>query len=455
MSSPPNLLLVLPHGLRSDALSDDGTWPLRTPHMAEMCRQGLRTIATSASPTDPGGLISLLTGLHPRQHGHVHDIGYPPLRDSLPSWLREAGYHVAGVGAVGRFASVLGESIYVADVSNPEPDQCAYWGYAASQGLTRALTQQRRQRLLSGPFEPDRLLIEPDDDIDGFIARQAEAALERMPADRPWALIVCFSGPANDLPPPTMYEDLVNPAALQTPFTPADLSQLDVLAEPVYPRIMLQRLEPYSIGRIRADYLGRVSLIDHGIGSLLQAVRQRRDGDRTWTLLSSDRGQLLGEHGLVGPRSFVGGAVEVPMIIMPPRGYMENGDEVAHLADGLISTVDFAATAAALGRCDVPHAVVGRSLLPLLAGDAVTPPAGGNLSEFNDRLLLETERLKAVFNRLSRTCLGLYDLLEDPDERNNLIASDRGKTLADALRWRLADALLPLRAAGWPKAVGE
>ena len=38
-----------------------------------------------------------------------------------------------------------------------------------------------------------------------------------------------------------------------------------------------------------------------------------------------------------------------------------------------------------------------------------------------------------------------YDLLNDADERENLIDSPTGRNLLDALRWRLGDALLPLR----------
>ncbi|HEX7008878.1 MAG TPA: sulfatase-like hydrolase/transferase [Phycisphaeraceae bacterium] len=438
--------MLLAHGLRSDAISDDRSWPLRTPNLERLGQQGLRLVAASACPTDQGGWVSLLTGLHPRQHGLLADTPRVRLIDALPAWFAQAGYHVAGVGCVGMMEPLLHEAVAVEDVSVPEPARCAYWSAMQKQGLTDALARQRRQRLRSGPFEPDRLLIEPEQDIDGFIARQAAAALERMPTDRPWLLVVVFSGPGNDLPPPPLYEQIVNPAHVRHGFTPADLTQLDALAEPVYPRVMLQRLEPYAIGRIRADYLARVSMIDYSVGRLAAVLARRPDQGRTWTMLSSDRGYLLGEHGLIGHRSFLAGALEVPLVVTPPA----NGSPLlAHTAEGLISTIDVAATAAAIGGCDLPPAVAGRSLLPLFQVDAVLPdPPGGNLSEFNDRLLLETDRYKAVFNTATRVCLGLYDMLADPHERNNLLQTMEGVNLLDALRSRLSEALLPLRAAG-------
>ncbi len=215
---------------------------------------------------------------------------------------------------------------------------------------------------------------------------------------------------------------------------PVDLRALDDLAEPAYPRAMLQRLEPYTIGRIRSDYLGRVSLIDFNLSRLMRAAKQRLDSERMWTVLSSDRGHLLGEHGLVGAGSFLGGALEVPVIVTPPHGAAIPPE----LLDGLASTVDVTATAAAIGACDPGVPLAGRSLLPLLTGSEELPdPAGGNLSEFSDRLMLETERFKVIFDRTSRRCLGLFDLLHDPDERANLVNTPRGENLVD---WRCAGA---------------
>src|SRR5690606_4302097 len=114
----------------------------------------------------------------------------------------------------------------------------------------------------------------------------------------------------------------------------------------------------------------------------------------------------------------------------------------------LVSNVDVAATIATLGGGDLPAAMPGRSLLPLLAGEPLpeTRPHTGCLSEFGHRLMLETERYKIIFNTESHRILGLFDLLNDPDENNNLLKSMAGRNLTDALRWRLGDALMPLRA---------
>ncbi len=435
-----NLIIILAHGLRSDAVSGERAWPLPTPGFDKLAARGLRLVATSACPADPGGLVSLYTGLHARQHGqfmpsrHVQDV------EGWPALLREAGYHLAGVGKIGPVRQHLHQAVGVEEIEALEPVGCSYLGAMQNRGLLKDVIAQRRQRLRYGPFEPDRLDMEPDNDVDGYIAAEAQRMLDQMPPDRPWALIVSFTGPANDLPAPHLYNDLIEPSELAQDFVPADLTHIDALVELDYPRVLLQRLNHQNIGRIRCDYLGRVSLIDYGVSRLLSRLERRDDASRTWTMLGSDRGHLLGEHGVVGHRSFLGVAVETPLILAPPTPC------ALRSSDDLVSVVDIAPTLALLGGCDPAPGMLGRSLLPLIAEEPLPLPPGGMISEYGDRLLLETERYKLVCNRTTRKTLGIYDLLSDPDELKNLHGTPQGINLLDALRWRLADALLPLTA---------
>jgi len=337
-----NLLVVLAHGLRSDAVGPASVWPVGTPNLEQLCGRGLRLVASSASPANWGGQVSLLTGLQARQHGYLKESPAPPTFKGVPALLRESGYHVAGVGCIGAFQASLDQAVVVHPATMTDPRRCAYLEYAAAKGLKTALIQQRRQRERYGPFEPDRIALEPDDDIDGFIGVQACAMIEKLPEDKPWALFVAFSGPGNELPPPPLYADVTSPGDVQDDFVPANFRELDALAELDYPRVMLQRLRPAQIGRIRADYLGRVSLVDFCVGQMMRDITARGDGGQTWFVMSSDHGHLLGEHGLVGHRSFLAPSVEVPAFIVPPQGAAEEA------VDWLCSTVDVAATIAGL-----------------------------------------------------------------------------------------------------------
>lgn len=438
MSFRRNLIIVVGHGLRSDALSDAEVWPNHTPNLDKLCQRSLRLIGTAASPADPASVLSLITGLHARQQG-ISPADPSQLRcDGFPALLRDAGYHLTGVGCVTPFGHHLDVAIPVADLSVTDPKQCAYLNTAAQHGKLEAILEQRKQRTQFGPFTTEHSAIEPDEDIDSFIATQAQKALKTMPTHKPWALIVFFSGPGNNLPAPRMYDDLADIDHLGSDFVPANFSRINQLAELDYPRVALQRLNRKKIGQIRRDYLGRVSLIDHGIGQLIKTAKLRDDHHHTWSLITSDRGCLLGEQGLVGHRSFLAPALEVPVIITPPTPVRPRS------ADDLVSTVDVAATIAALAGCDVPENNPGRSLLPLIMGDDLPQPFTGLISEFAKRLLLETERYKVVFDTENRQSIGLFDLLNDPDETQNLLGNPVSANLLDSLRWRLADTLMPL-----------
>ncbi|MBL4701242.1 MAG: sulfatase-like hydrolase/transferase [Phycisphaeraceae bacterium] len=438
MSFRRNLIIVVGHGLRSDALSDAETWPTHTPNLDKLIQRSLRLIGTSASPADPSSVMSLITGLHARQHG-IKTLDQPHHHlEGFPAHLKEAGYHVAGVGAVDWFADHLDVAVPVADLTVTDPDQCAYLKTACQQGFLESVIKQRQQRTQFGQFATQSHPLEPDQDIDSFIAKQAAKTLNNMPADKPWALIVFFTGPDNHLPCPNLYADLNDTDMLGSNFVPANLSHINALAELDFPRVALQRLTRKKIGKMRQDYLGRVSLIDHGIGQILKVSKKRPDTDRIWSLITADRGCLLGEQGLVGNRSFLAPALEVPIIITPPTPVRPRS------TDDLVSTVDIAATLSALAGSDLPEGNPGRSLLPLINGDELAAPFTGLISEFAKRLLLETERYKVVFDTENRQAIGLFDLLNDPDETQNLLNTPVSTNLLDALRWRLADTLMPL-----------
>ncbi|MBI1337731.1 MAG: sulfatase-like hydrolase/transferase [Phycisphaera sp.] len=446
MPTRRNILLVLTHGLRCDAVSE-GVWPIEAPNFLKLADRSFAGIATSACPADAGGMLTLLTGLHARQHGQVNTRHHIPATDSLVSHLRDVGYHLVGVGQVQPILPMLHDAVCVQSPDAPNAGHCAYLDAMQSRGLYDALVQQRKQRERYGPFDPDRLLLEPDDDIDGYIGRAAEKKLREIADNtkKPWALIVAFTGPGNDLPPPTLYDGLVNPRLLEAGFIPAHVAEVDPLAELDYPRVMLQRLEPHQVGRIRSDYLGRVSLIDQALGRMMRAVEDRRDNESVWTVIASDRGQLLGEHGLIGHRSFLSAALETPIYVTPPVSAPVNTPN----RDVLLSTVDVAPTVLDLAGCDQPEAWVGRSLLDLMRNpDSAATRPSILISEFGQRLCMETMRHKMVFEVKTNTVVGLYDMVNDPMEKDNLVGQPRGADVIDSLRVRLGEALMPLRALG-------
>ena len=446
MALERNILVILGSGHRADAYGAAGVWPILTPHLDELAANGLELVCTAPSPAHRPALISLYSGLHPRQHGLIDD-GFPlPTVTGWPAMCREDGCHMAGVGRVGSIAALLHRAHVVCDVDQTDDPQCQYLDFATRQSFLAQVQNDRRSRARNGPFgiaAPAQ--HNPDHDIDGFIATEAVAMIELLPHDQPWVLTVALTGPGNHLPAPQHYYDMVDVPSLHDPFEPPDLPALDAYIELDVPRTRIQTLQPDVLAEIRAHYMARVMQLDQTVGALRDAVDRHGHAPNTWIVYAADHGMLMGERGLIGHRSFLANAVYVPLWILPPRGVERDDDEgdTDRQANGLLSAACVAPTLCAIAGVDPPAGAAEPSVLPALCGH----PTGGDavISEHGDRLMLETLRYKAVFNTQSAVPLALFDLVKDPDERHDIINASLSANVLDMLRWQLAQSLMPLR----------
>jgi arylsulfatase A-like enzyme len=115
--------------------------------------------------------------------------------------------------------------------------------------------------------------------------------------------------------------------------------------------------------RLQSSYAAAVSYLDAGIGELLEDLGDRADD--LLLIVTSDAGQLLGEHRVVGPvRPWLHEeVVHLPLIVRLPGG-AEAGRRVA----ALTQPVDLAPTLADVFEAPLPSAQ-GQSLVPLVQGD--------------------------------------------------------------------------------------
>ena len=165
--------------------------------------------------------------------------------------------------------------------------------------------------------------------------------------------------------------------------------------------------------------------VDIQVGRLLETLQDTGLEDNTLIIFTSDHGETLGDHGLIqkGCR-FYEGLVRVPLIFSLP------GRVLSKLrCDALVELLDLAPTFLELAGIDVPERMQGKSLLPILQGeappqyhkdfvrceyyDALDAPDGTLASMYRD------QRYKLVVYH-GHECGELYDLTEDPEEFDNL-----------------------------------
>jgi arylsulfatase A-like enzyme len=99
-----------------------------------------------------------------------------------------------------------------------------------------------------------------------------------------------------------------------------------------------------DIGRVRLlqdCYAGAVSYVDAALGQLLEELQARGLDGQTWLVVTTDRGQVLGEHGRAGPERprLHDELIHLPLLVRLPGG-AEAGRRVV----GLTQPVDLLPT---------------------------------------------------------------------------------------------------------------
>jgi choline-sulfatase len=214
---------------------------------------------------------------------------------------------------------------------------------------------------------------------------------------------------------------------------------------------------------IRAAYWAMCDLVDMHVGRVLESLERSGQLDNTIVIFMSDHGEMLGDHGfyLKGP-FFYEPAVRVPFIVSWPGVIRANERNT-----NLVELVDLAPTLMEASGQPVHAGMQGRSLWPLLAGDAAdyeprtdvycehygtTHHKPGQTGAY--ATMLRTERYKLV--SIHGQKFGeLYDLQCDPQETHNLWCDPAHQPVKLELYQRLCDRMawtvdpLPLREANY------
>jgi len=156
------------------------------------------------------------------------------------------------------------------------------------------------------------------------------------------------------VPPPydTMYDpDFVGEWSIWNKYGPVD----------TYP--------PEIVKHIRAQYAGKVTMLDKWMGLVLDRMDRYGLWDNTMLIVTSDHGHHLGEHGWIGKNKppLYRHMTNIPLFISMPGMAPEKGSR----ASWLTSQIDIYPTVAEALGLEIPEGYVyhGYSLLPLLRGE--------------------------------------------------------------------------------------
>ncbi|MBR9761045.1 sulfatase [bacterium] len=113
------------------------------------------------------------------------------------------------------------------------------------------------------------------------------------------------------------------------------------------------------------DYLRCVKSVDDGIGRILDYLDESGLAKNTIVIYSSDQGWYLGEHGWYDKRWMYEESLRTPLLVRWP-GTVKAGSR----NEDIVSNLDFAETFLDVAGVKVPSDMQGRSIVPLLKGEA-------------------------------------------------------------------------------------
>jgi arylsulfatase A-like enzyme len=472
-----NILLITADQWRGDCLGTLGHPCVRTPVLDRLAADSIlfRRHYGQATPCGPAR-ASLLTGLYACNHRSITN-GTPldARHRTLATELGRAGYDCVLFGYTDTSADprvTPPDSPWLRTFEGVAPgfriglrlpDHVEPWlEHLAQRGYGRLL----REEVHNGPLgAPARFRAE--DSETAFLADRFLDWLEGAPAG-PWLAHLTFLRPHPPLIAAEPWNSLVPPSA--TP--PAARATSPDEEAKLHPWLAAHLDRPYpldfrrqgvnrpadldtaTLATLRALYFGLVSEVDHHIGRVHGALARRDLLDRTLIVVTSDHGEMLGDHWMLGKSGFFPQAFHVPLIIRVPAG--PRGRVVGAFTEhvDLMPTLLEAVGLPILRQCD------GRSLGSFLNGEEPSSwrRAAHYEHDFRDvagrgyetalglgsddcqiAARLDGDHLHVHFAALPPL---LFDLARDPFCQRN-IASDPGSTatmLAQAqamLSWRM------------------
>ncbi|MFO0909401.1 MAG: sulfatase-like hydrolase/transferase [Isosphaeraceae bacterium] len=172
-----------------------------------------------------------------------------------------------------------------------------------------------------------------------------------------------------------------------------------------------------------AAYAAAVTAVDDQVGRIVEALDELQRADDTIVFVTSDHGDMLGSQGARLKRKPWEESIRVPGILRYPRKV-----KPGRVEEFPITHVDLAPTFLGLAGLSVPGAMQGvdlsrailggdRSKLPTAAFFQILVPFAGDGTPQPWRGV-RTDRF--MYARTSQGPWVLYDLKQDPYERNNL-----------------------------------
>jgi arylsulfatase A-like enzyme len=260
---------------------------------------------------------------------------------------------------------------------------------------------------------------------DTFVARVVKAGigwLEGQPRkDNLLLWLDCFD-PHEPWDPPPPYNRM---------YTDPNYSGKDII-QPI-PGKVEGYLTPEELNHIARLYAGKVTLCDHWVGQFLDKVKELGMYDNTLIIYTTDHGEPFGDHGIIRKAEplLYEELVHIPLIIRHPEG-MGAGKRL----DALVETTEIFPTILDFLNVPRPPRIHGESLLPIMRGEVESIRDYAYMGQFKRAWRINDREWSLLLNLDKDNSKELYNLREDPGEKQDLISVKPQKAMELELELR-------------------
>lgn len=423
----PNIVLILTDDQRWDTLE---YMPLTREYVSDRGVE-FRDAFVTTSLCCPDR-ATILTGQYAHHHGVLNNRGAFEFDDSdtLPIWLRDAGYRTA---LFGKYMNNTGRALRM----RIPP------GWDEWQVFT-----ENHDLYVDYPLNENGTIVrhgrKPQDYSTDLLARRVVEFIEAN-ADAPFFAMFAPFAPH---PVPLPARRHRGRFATLPNWRPPSWREPDLRSKPAY--VYVQR----EIGDVegsekevdgeRSSQLETLLAVDEAVEQISKALQKLGLEDNTLLVFTSDNGFMWNEHWLRHKNYPYEEAIRVPLLVRYPLL-----SPLARRSDELVLHMDLAPTFTELAGAPAPPDADGRSLVPLIAGTAVAWREDFMIEHFVRNLFtVPTEGVRTRHWKYIETdapvgvAVELYDLEADPYE---LVNRAEDAELAET-RERLVRRLRELRA---------
>lgn len=424
-----NIILIVVDALRPDHLSINGYNRNTSPNIDKFAKEGTIFLNAYASlPNSDPSVTSILTGMYPHSHGvrMLFNNKLKPSISTLPGILKSHGYKTAYMkcGSTYKFGLESGF------------DEYDLLGWKIKNKIKRGVYKiLHQQNYLDVTQQYTDLAIK-------WIKKNAS---------KNFFLFIHYINLHWPYKSPKPFDhmfdaDYKGKHLFNTLVEENKISRGEMI-------FGLKKLPKEEVEHAIAHYDGGLKYIDFNIGKLLNFLKDKDLDDKTLIVITSDHGESFGEHEYYfqhGSHLYEDG-IKVPIIFNNPA-IIPKGKKIKDMVQNL----DIMPTALNLLNIPLIDNLDGVNMLPLIEGkkdkarDFVFAESVENYWKENKRMFFEGVEGKwraMIFNDWKIILIPnpkdniyeLYNLKDDPQEKNNLI--DKEKEIASKMKKRLLEFL--------------